>query len=384
MIAWPAAVLGLIVAAVLLAERRPALQHFFRWLPVPLWCYALPLLAAELGWLPREPAPYRLLTDQLLPLALALLLLGADLPAVMRTGARALLAALVGAAGIVAGVALGALLLRDALPPDAWKGAGALAGTWTGGTMNLLALRTLLSMPDPLFAPLIVVDAVIAYGWMALLIAASGFQRPLNAWLRASAAPDAAERLSTVPGARAGSSRLRPLLLCGVGAMALALGSRLAARHLPTFLLVSSATGWTVLLVTTAALAFSLAPAVRRAGAHGTLLGYPLLYLVLAATGAQARLDALWSTPAWLALGVIVVLVHGALLLLMGRALRIPLGTLATASQANIGGVVSGPLVGAIYHRSLAPVGLLLAVAGNAAGTYLGLLAASLCRLIGR
>jgi len=53
---------------------------------------------------------------------------------------------------------------------------------------------------------------------------------------------------------------------------------------------------------------------------------------------------------------------------------------LATASQANIGGLVSAPLVGAVYHQSLAPVGLLLAMAGNALGTYAGMLAAWLSR----
>jgi uncharacterized membrane protein len=45
-----------------------------------------------------------------------------------------------------------------------------------------------------------------------------------------------------------------------------------------------------------------------------------------------------------------------------------------------VGGVVSAPLVGAVYHQSLAPVGLLLALAGNAIGTYLGLASATLCR----
>jgi len=104
------------------------------------------------------------------------------------------------------------------------------------------------------------------------------------------------------------------------------------------------------------------------------------LYLVLAATGAQASIAALWSAPAWLAVGAGVALLHGTVLLMTGRWFRISLGLLATASQANLGGVVSAPLVGAIYHRSLAPVGLLLAMAGNAVGTYLGWLSAIFCR----
>ena len=38
----------------------------------------------------------------------------------------------------------------------------------------------------------------------------------------------------------------------------------------------------------------------------------------------------------------------------------------------------SAPLVAAIYHPAMAPVGLLLAVLGNVAGTYLGLAVAQL------
>jgi uncharacterized membrane protein len=101
---------------------------------------------------------------------------------------------------------------------------------------------------------------------------------------------------------------------------------------------------------------------------------------VLAATGAQASLTALAAAPAWLLFGVITVLVHGVLLFAVGRWLRLPIGLLATASQANVGGVVSGPLVGAVYHQALAPVGLLLAMAGNAIGTYVGWGVAILCR----
>ena len=43
------------------------------------------------------------------------------------------------------------------------------------------------------------------------------------------------------------------------------------------------------------------------------------------------------------------------------------------ASQACVGGYSSAPLVAAIYHPAMAPVGLLLAVLGNVVGTYLGL-----------
>ena len=361
------------MAAILGAQRQPACSRVFRWLPIPLWCYALPAIAVELGWLPANDPSYPWLTTHLLPLALGLLLLGAALPSLLRSSTRVLAAALVGTAGIILGAVLGTWILQAHLPPEAWKGAGALAGTWTGGTMNLLALRTVLQMPDPLFAPLIVVDAVVAYTWMAGLVAASAFQQPINRWLRA------AEIMMDVPAAQPpgpAASRGRAALLSAAAALGLSLGARALATHLPLSPLVGSGAAWTILLVTTAALALALIAPVRRIGSGGDVLGYPCLYVVLAATGAQAKLGALWSTPVWLLLGLVIVLVHGVSLLLAGRWLRIPLGLLATASQADIGGVVSAPLVAAVYHQSLAPVGLLLAIAGNALGTYFGLLAA--------
>lgn len=164
----------------------------------------------------------------------------------------------------------------------------------------------------------------------------------------------------------------------------LALAAHRLAGILPPTTLISTRGGWTVLLITTAALGASMIPAVRRLGRCATTLGTPCLYLVLSAMGAQASLAALWAAPLWIVLGAGVAVVHGVVMLAGGRMLRLPLGVLATASQANFGGVVSAPLVGAVYGEGLAPIGLCLAIAGNALGTYLGVASASLARwLIG-
>jgi len=378
---WVAGELATIVGMILLATRRPVSQPLFRWLPVPLWCYALPIAAVALGWLPRHDPAYRSLTESLLPVALGLLLLGTDLPAVIRSGSQALLAMIIGSAGVMVGAPLGVWLLRTHLPPDAWKGAGSLAATWTGGTMNLLALRSVFETPDRIFAPLIIVDALTAYSWMALLVALSGAQGPINRWLGASNVTRASA--SQISGASSATrSPWASRLGCALLILVLVGTMRVLAEHLPLTRLVSSTSGWTVLLVTTVTLLLSLLPRVRHLGCYGSQLGYPCLYVVLAATGAQASLEALWAAPTWLLVGVITVLVHGLVLVSAGRFFRWPLGMLATVSQADIGGVVSAPLVGAVYHQDLVPVGLLLAVAANAVGTYLGLLSALLAHVM--
>lgn len=172
--------------------------------------------------------------------------------------------------------------------------------------------------------------------------------------------------------------------MCLLVALVVFWSARWIAGRLPTTLWINSAAGWAVWLATTMALGLALLPSLRNFGAHGVLLGYPCLYVVLAATGAQASLRALVTTPAWVAVGFVVIVIHAGLLLWIGRWRRVPLGILATASQANIGGVVSAPMVGAVYHPSLAPLGAVLAMAGNALGTYLGVAAAHLCRWLTR
>jgi uncharacterized membrane protein len=52
---------------------------------------------------------------------------------------------------------------------------------------------------------------------------------------------------------------------------------------------------------------------------------------------------------------------------------------MATASQANIGGPVTAPIVATVYQSSLAVVGLLMAVLGGIMGTFTGLIVAQVC-----
>ena len=375
---WPSGTLIGLVALLIALARVPKFQRIFHWLPIPLWCYALPMILRAGGWLPGDRGSTGWIMTVLFPVALGVLLLGVDLLALSRISGKALVAMLLGILGIVAGGPLALWALRAQLPAEAWKGVGALAATWTGGSMNMLAVRMVLNIPDPVFAPLIVVDALIAYGWMACLVAAKGWEPRLNRWL---GAPESDHPVFHEPPASLTRAGARRDQLFGI-ALALILYAvcRWSARHFSTISLVTSTTGWTVLLVTTGALALSCLPSVRRAGGAIEPLGYPCLYLVLAALGAQASFSALLSTPVWVLVGLSCLIVHVSVLAIGGRLLRIPVNLLATASQANVGGAVSAPLVGAVYHPSLAPVGLLLAISANAVGTYIGLGTAGLCR----
>ena len=72
---WSLAFLAAIVVTVVGASRQDIFQGLFLWLPIPLWCYLLPLAAQALGWISPDPAVYSALATHLLPLALGCLLL---------------------------------------------------------------------------------------------------------------------------------------------------------------------------------------------------------------------------------------------------------------------------------------------------------------------
>ena len=343
------------------------------------------MLAGTFGLIPRSHPLYTLFSQQLLPVCLVLLLIGTNLRAVVRMGAPALLMMMAGAAGTVLGGLVSYHLYRPWLPAEAWGGIGALTASWTGGSANMIAVKEALNLPDGIIGPLIIVDAAVAYSWMALLIWSSSQQARWDNLVRASTlrlAPDSARTEAVRPEPVEGRTNSIALAAAITLAIALSLAAQWAARRMPVMGSAFSASTWTILLVTTAALLMSLTPLRKLEQAGASRAGTLLLYGLLASIGARADLRSILHTPAFLALGATWILIHGACLLLAGRLARAPLGLIAAASQANIGGTVSAPIVGATFSPQMASLGLLMAIFGNLIGTYIGLATAWMARVL--
>ena len=97
-----------------------------------------------------------------------------------------------------------------------------------------------------------------------------------------------------------------------------------------------------------------------------------MIYLLVACIGAHANFRDILKAPELIIMGFIWIGVHIVILLTVGRLIRAPVFFVAVGSQANIGGAASAPIVASAFHPSLAPVGVLLAVAGYVLGTYAG------------
>lgn len=393
MIRNPLALLACLAGLVVLvqwAKGRGPVQKAFRFLPVPFWCYFLPMAGSTLGVFPLESPLYPFLSRYALPLCLALLLLPVDVRSLAALGRPALAAMIAGMAGISLGAVASYSLFRPFLPAESWKAVGALSASWTGGSANMLALKEALAVPDPVFAPAVVVDTFFAYAWMALLVFLAGHQERFDRWNRAEPpAPGSGLRIENEDtGRTAGEKRLfgtaefSAFAVCSV----VAAFSLFAGDALPAVGSAVSHATWTVFLATTLSLACAWAftrnmkPATRN---FCERWGTAILYILLASLGARVRLSAIVEAPLFLAAGGLLLAVHGAVLFLAGRWMKAPLFLLATASQACVGGTVSAPLVAAVYRPAFAALGLLLAVLGNVAGTYIGFLTAQACRWVG-
>ena len=369
------AVLAAAVALVLQLAGAPVLAPLFRRVPAIFWIYFVPMLATSTGLIPSASPLYPALARHLLPAALVLMLLSADLKGIARLGPRALLAMAAAVAGVALGAIVAFLLLGDALGPEAWKGLAALTGTWTGGSANLIAVATSLGLSPEVQGIAILVDTIVGYSWMGILIALSARQVSLDRRLRADRGE--VEAIGARIEAQLERDR-RPLsvrdavLLVAIAIVTAATGLWLG-RLLPPVGDVLTPFAWGILIVTTAALLLSLTPLARLDGAGASSLGYAGFYLLLASVGAQADLKKIVTQPLWIVAGVVVIAVHALVLVAALRWMRAPSFFLGAASQASIGGYASAPVVAEIYQAGLAPVGLLLAVVGNVLGTYLGL-----------
>lgn len=365
--------LAALLGAVLWLGGLPRLQGFFRILPPILFVYFLPGVGSALGVTPLSSPLYAWMIRHLLPFSLFLLMMTVDVRAILRLGARSLGMMLAGTLGIIVGGPIAFAIMQPWLPPDAWKGLAALSGSWIGGSANLVAMAQSVGMPDSLYGPIIVVDTGVGYAWMGVLLFFSTWQARFDRRIGARRGElDAlGERLALAEGQRVPADTRDLASILGLGFVAAALclwaGDRLPPLGDPTII---SHTTWTVCIATTLGLALSFSPLARLERVGASRVAFLALYLMLTAIGAQADIAAVLDAPAFLLVGVIWIAIHIAIMLAIAVATRSPLFFVATGSMANIGGVISAPVVASVYHRSLASVGVLMGVSGYILGVY--------------
>jgi uncharacterized membrane protein len=378
------AILLAVLALLFVLNRHPRFGKLFRIVPLLVFAYFVPAALSNLGVIPLESPLYTFVKRWLLPASLVLLTLSVDVPAIVRLGKPALVLFLTATAGVVIGGPLAYLLLGalvpEALGEQAWKGLAALAGSWIGGGANFVAIGESVGAEASTLGMMVVVDVAVANVWMAVLLWFAGREKELDARLRADRRELEAvrEQIAKFQAEHARPTNLPDLLVMLAIAFGATVVASALAKRLPAIGNIVSEFTWVVILVTAVGLTLSFTRARRLEGAGASSIGSVMLYLLVATIGAHAEFRRLLDAPALVAVGALWISLHAALLLLVQRKLRAPIFFAAVGSQANVGGAASAPIVAAAFNPALAPVGILLAVAGYVLGTYAALLCAAM------
>lgn len=400
MIQSPLALATTIAAATALAfwldYRFPALGK----VGASMMAIILGAILSNAGLVPVSSAVYDIVGGPVTSVSIAWLLLSVDLRDLKKVGARMTGAFAIAVTGTVLGAFVGALLYANRFGDDTWRMAGALTGTYSGGSVNFLSVGRELGLSGSLFTGLNAADAVVTGLWLAATLmlplwlgryyapvaavgAGAGADDAASAGAGTGNAAEASADTVEVPAPPGRDERLdhHPYFM-QEGLSALGIAKLMAAglilvfvsKWLPTVLPPKLAGVPAIVWLTTLALLLGHSPFFRKA--PGAMqLGSVGLHFFFVLIGINSRVSEVAAVGFEVFLfTLVVVLVHGVFVFGVGRLLRMDIGTISVASQAAVGGPSSALAVAISREwRHLVLPGVVIGLFGYAVGTYLGL-----------
>ena len=382
-----------IVAAFFFLLAQVTQARLFNYVPPLLFIYATPVFLSNLtiaghNVISNKSIIYSGLSQFVLPVFIVLMLIKVNVPAVVKVMGKGVLVMLMGTAGVVVGGVVAYVIVHGWLPEDSWKGFGTLAGSWIGGTANMLATKEMLGASEAQLGLAVVADNVIYIVWLPLLLMSRDFADKFNKWARVPAdrleAMDAAAEMHVEDDHAPSMQQYLYLaaVVFGVAAIGHGLAPSIAgwiADTTPGIAGIFSETTTRILLVTTIALLLSTTKVSELP--NSTAIGTALVYIFVAGMGARAEVSGLADAPAFILGAFIWIFIHGLFMLAGAWIFRVDVHSVAIASAANIGAAASAPIVAAHHRPSLVPASILLALLGYAMGNYLAPLTGHLARI---
>jgi uncharacterized membrane protein len=376
------------VAAFFFAIEQTTQAKLFQYLPPLLFIYATPVFLNNFDVIPSASPVYSGLSAYLLPAFIVLMLIKVNVPAVVRVMGKGVLVMLMGTAGVMVGAVVAYMLVHSWLSADAWKGYGALAGSWIGGTANMAATAEMLGTSEEQFGLAVIADNVVYVVWLPLLLLSRDFADRFNKWARVPAerltAMDAAAELHAEDDQAPTMPQYLFLIAIVIGITWI--GTSLApiiaeamASGMPSLSAVFGESTVRILLVTTLALLLSTTPVSKLP--NSTAMGTAMIYIFVAGMGARASVAGLAEAPMFVAGAFIWIAIHGLFCLAGAWIFRVDVHSVAIASAANIGAAASAPIVAAHHRPNLVPASILMALLGYAMGNYLAPLTGHLARM---
>lgn len=349
--------------------------------------YFIGIIIGNIGLMPGQlPAVQEFMSNAMVPLAIPLMLFSSTFKL---SGARSqLLALITGIISVATAVVIGFLIFGDNIP-EGNKVGGMLVGVYTGGTINLAALKTMLGVSDETYIMINSYDILVSFLYLTFLltIGIKLFRKFLPNERKSYSEEDEAaiqaeigkenqnpyKGLFTRPGmAQAGKLLGLTALIVGVSAgIALLLPSGM-------FMTVF------ILLLTTLGIACSFIKPVREMK-YSYDMGMYFIYIFCIAVASMADLSKLDFAGGIGLLGYLLAAVFGSLILqvIFAKIFRIDSDMMVISSVTYINSPPFVPMMAAaMKNKDVLIPGLTIGVIGYAAGNYLGFLMSQLLGLL--
>ncbi len=315
------------------------------------------------------------LRGAILPSMIFLMLLKCDMRNIIKLGPKMLLAFFSATASIIAGFIVAFSIFKGELAENSWQAFGALAGSWTGGTQNMVAVQQALNLNEAGMGYTLLIDSINYSIWIMMLlffVSTVSIVKKFNMFNKAdtSIVEEISTKLADMDSK--GRKEIEFLDLFGLLSLSLGVGAFFtwASDFLPQTQFLTSTT-WMILLATIAGIIGAMTPLGHVPGSKQ--LSNIMLYTTVALIASSANFAELTEAPVYILAGFVILGVHAVVMLLLAKIFKIDLFTCCIASCANIGGVASAPIIAGAYNESLVPVGVLMGMLGAIIGTGAGL-----------
>jgi len=355
--------LATIVTFFHLLESRSKLK-IFNYLPSVVLIYGFSMFLASMGFFESNEeinAIYKLTKTNLLPAMLFLMLLQVDLRDFLKLGRRVVISYVLAVSSIALAFVVVAYVFS--FSADTSLAFGALAGSWMGGTANMIAVGSALNVGEEAFAYALVVDSVNYTLWVMFLLFLVPFASVFNKFTKSG---DKLAYLDEV-GCACNMGAKRYWLL-----IALALAVSLFSQVLAQYIEFLSTTTTVVLLATLFGILGSFSKLKELNGSSE--VATTMLYIIIALIGSKAVVESFNGLGVYVLAGFSILIIHAFFMLIGAKLFRLDLFSITVASLANIGGVASAPILAATFNKKLVSVGVIMAVMGYLIGTFGGLL----------
>jgi uncharacterized membrane protein len=352
-----------------------------------LLLYMIGMIIGNIGLMPGElPVIQDLMSNATVPLAIPLMLFGCTF---RKEGTRSQIMALVtGLISVVTAVIIGYLIFGHHIEEGAKVG-GMLTGVYTGGTINLAALKTMLNVEDETYILINSYDILVSFLYLTFLltIGIRLFRKLLPHDKTNLSAQDEVEIQREIEKnnanpysglfSRSGMKQAGILLgltivICGISAG--------VALVLPDGIFMTIF----ILMLTTLGIGASFIKKIHNMK-YSYDIGMYFIYIFCIAVASMADLSQLDFAGGINLLGYLLTAVFGSLLLqvIFAKIFRIDSDMMVISSVTFINSPPFVPMMAAaMKNKNVLVAGLSIGILGYAAGNYLGFLISELLKLL--